>query len=92
MAAVQPTQMVYLDEKDTAPAIDAVAVSPSDSADLPGGLCRALWIGGAGDISVITAKGTTVTISTVPAGTLIPLRVTRVRLTNTTATNITAWY
>lgn len=64
---------------------NASAVTPSDSADASG---LALWVGGAGNISIITAGGQTVTLSGVQAGTLIPLEFSRVRSTGTTATNI----
>ncbi len=73
----------------TSPASIAEAVTPSDSTDLTN-VSRALWIGGAGNISVIMANGSTVLFSGVPAGTLLPLRVSRVRSTSTTATLIVA--
>jgi hypothetical protein len=71
------------------PAVDAVAVTPSDSVDLVN-MSRALWVGGAGNISVIMHSGATVTFSGIAAGTLLPIRVSRVRSTGTTATNILA--
>lgn len=64
---------------------NAEAVTPSDSTNVAG---LALWVGGAGNISIITAGGQTVTLSGVQAGTLIPLEFSRVRSTGTTATNI----
>ena len=74
---------------NTSPATIAEAVTPSDSIDLTN-VCRALWIGGAGNISVIMANGATVLFSGVAAGTMLPLRVSRVRSTSTTATLIVA--
>lgn len=73
------------------PAVQAVAVTPSDATDLTG--VRGLYVGGAGDLAVrlVGAPTTTVTISTVAAGTLLPIRVTRV-MAATTATAITAFY
>lgn len=72
------------------PAIRASAVNPNDSADLPF-VSRALWVGGAGSISVDMAEsGSAVVIAGIPAGTLIPIRVRRVRTTGTTATAIVA--
>lgn len=73
------------------PATTAVAVTASDSTDLSG--TRGLYVGGAGDLAVrlVGAPSTTVTISTVAAGTLLPIRVTRV-MAATTATAITALY
>jgi len=73
------------------PADRAIAVTPSDATDLTG--VRALHIGGAGDVLVrmINDPDTTVTISTVGDGTILPIRVTRV-MAATTATAITAFY
>ena len=48
----------------------------------------ALYVGGAGNLRVLMAEGTDVTFIGVLAGTIYPLRVTRVYATNTTATNI----
>lgn len=68
-------------------------VTKSDTAPLPLGPCRALWIGGAGDVAVIaTDDDTAVTISGVVAGTLLPIKCKTVMSTNTTATLIVALY
>lgn len=37
---------------------DGKAVTPSDSADLPNGACRALWIEGSGTLRITTLGGT----------------------------------
>jgi len=73
------------------PADRIVAVTASDSTDLTG--ARGLLVGGAGDLAVrmINDPSTTVTITGVVAGAILPLRVTRV-MAATTATNITALY
>jgi hypothetical protein len=65
------------------------AVTPSDSTLVN---CRALWVGGTGALAVATQTGTAVTLSAVPAGTLIPIALDqgRVMATNTTATLIVA--
>lgn len=70
---------------------NAVAVTPSDSVDLTYDT-RALYVGGTGDISVITENGQTVTLVGVPAGSFLPISVSRVRATGTTATNIVAFW
>lgn len=70
---------------------NAAAVTPSDSADLTYDT-RALYVGGAGDISIITENGQTVTLVGVPAGSFLPISVSRVRATGTTATNIVAFW
>ena len=74
-----------------APAWDAADVTPSDSADLPRP-ARSLYVGGAGDVSVITRGGSTVTFTAVPAGMVLPVQVRRVRATGTTATSIDALF
>lgn len=71
------------------PANDAAAVTPNDGADLAF-TARALYVGGAGDISVITQGGQTVLFAGASAGSIIPIRAARVRATGTTATNIVA--
>lgn len=73
------------------PAVKVAAVTASDSTDLTG--VRGLHIGGAGDVAVrmIGDPSTTVTIASVAAGTILPIRVTRV-MAATTATDITAFY
>lgn len=74
------------------PAEHAFAVTPNDSTDLAH-VTRGLWIGGAGNISVDLNGGeTAVLFSGVSAGTMLPLAVTRVRSTNTTATLIVGVY
>jgi hypothetical protein len=69
------------------PASDAVAVTPSDTEDLAV-YARSLFIGGDGDINVDMVDGTTVLFTAVKAGSVIPIRVKRVRATSTTATAI----
>lgn len=70
-----------------APAIHAVAVTPSDGSDLTY-VSRGVYVGGAGDIKVTLLGGETVTFSAVPAGTLLPVRASRIWSTGTTATNL----
>ena len=71
------------------PCAYAEAVTPSDTVDLTI-TSRALYVGGGGAISVLTAKGQTVTFSGVVTGTILPIRVARVNSTSTTATSILA--
>lgn len=65
----------------------AFAVSASDSVNFTVA-ARALYIGGAGDVAVVMATGDVVTFKAVPAGTVLPVRCTRVNSTNTSATDI----
>jgi hypothetical protein len=67
----------------------AVAVTPSDATVLEN--TRALYVGGTGDLVVDFVEGGTVTLVGVPAGTLLPIQVIRVRAA-TGASNIVALY
>lgn len=64
---------------------DAAAVTKSDTTPVA---FDALYIGGAGDVAVTTVAGSVVTFTAVPAGSIIPIRCTRVMSTNTDATGI----
>lgn len=74
----------------------AAVVTPSNTADIPyvgGGDINwpcVLFIGGAGNLRVLTAGGDDVTFTGVLAGSFLPVQVTRVFSTGTTATNIIA--
>lgn len=72
------------------PAYKLTAVTPNDSTVLTG--VRALWVGGAGTISIIACNDTAAVSLTVPAGTLLPIFAKTVRATGTTATGIVAFY
>ena len=74
----------------TVSAFDAIAVTPADDGALRP--TRALYIGGAGDVKVDMALGSTITFAGSLAGTILPIQVTRVYSTDTTATNIVALY
>lgn len=74
----------------TTPATKAVAVTPSDTDELAT-VSRALYVGGAGNLSLILAgDSSAVTFTGVPAGTILPFRVKQVKSTSTTATAIVA--
>jgi hypothetical protein len=66
---------------DTFP--DAVAITPSDTAD---NSFAAIYVGGAGNVSVVTERGTTVLFTAPPVGSVIRIRTSKVRSTSTTAT------
>ncbi len=66
------------------------AVTPSDSVDISF-VSAAIYVGGAGALVVTPFGGTSnVTFAAVPAGTTIPIRVTRVLSAGTAATSIVA--
>lgn len=61
------------------------AVATSDSAD---NSYSYLYVGGAGDVAIVTEGGDSVTLKTVPAGSFVWVRTRTVEATGTTATNI----
>ena len=68
------------------PATKAVAITPDDDTDLEF-TPRALYIGGAGAVTVILRNDTAaVTFAAVPVGTVLPVRPKRVLATGTDAT------
>lgn len=71
------------------PAEHAEAVTPSDSTDLVV-VSRALYIGSGGNIAVVMASGAAVTFVGLVTGSILPVRVSRVKSTSTTATSIVA--
>ena len=73
----------------TMPATHAEAVTPSDTTDL-GMVSRALYVGSAGNVAVVMADGSTATLVAVGGGTLLPIRVSRVKATGTTAGSMVA--
>ena len=73
------------------PARSASTVAPNDTLDLPF-VSRALYVGQAGALSVEMADGGFVTFENVPAGSMLPIRVAKVRASDTTASAIlTLW-
>lgn len=49
-----------------------------------------LYVGGTGNVSVVTIGGETISFNGVPAGTTLPIQVIRLRSTGTTATLVNA--
>jgi len=74
----------------TVSAHDGRAVTPSDSTDINGS--RGLWVGTGGDIQVTMSSEQVLTFEAVPSGYLLPIQVTRVWATGTTASGIIALY
>lgn len=71
------------------PAENGAAVTPSDTVDLPTA-SRFIWVGGAGNIALITVGGDTITLNGCLAGTMLRVRASRILATGTTATNLVA--
>lgn len=69
-----------------APGTSVETVTPSDTVNLVTN-SLGIYVGGAGDISVLMADGTTTGLfKAVPVGTFLPIQVQRINATNTTAT------
>lgn len=66
---------------------DAVAITPADTPSNDT-WADGLYVGGAGNVTVITNAGSTSLFSSVPAGTILPVKVRTVKSTGTTATLI----
>jgi hypothetical protein len=69
------------------PASYGFPVTPSDSTVLSE-TTRGLYVGTTGDISALMVSGASITLSSVPAGSLLPLRLTKIMATGTTASGI----
>jgi hypothetical protein len=66
------------------PAIDAFDIVPSDTSELSE-VTRAIFVGQGGTITAVTKSGTTVTFENVTNGAILPLRVSKVLASGTTA-------
>ncbi len=80
----------YRTANATVSSYDARAVTTSDTTNI--NATRGLYIGAAGNVVVDMAYGTTITFVGVQGGTILPIQVTRIYATGTTATNIVALY
>jgi hypothetical protein len=70
------------------PSSNPFVVALSDTVDLTR-VAKALYVGGSGNIVLIAEDSdTALTFSNVPSGYILPVRVRRILLTGTTATNI----
>lgn len=80
------------------PSGDLVAVTPHDTTPIKAAIegrtqyTRSLFVGGDGDVEVISRAGQTVVFTAVGAGTLLPIQVSHVKDANTDATNIVALF
>lgn len=71
----------------TSPPEEAAAVVPDDMTDLAR-VTRAVYVGNGGDLRVRMLRGGVVTFAGVPDGSLIPMRVSQIYATGTTASDI----
>lgn len=84
---------VYRTANATVSAHGAKVVTPSDSTEIP--CTRGLYVGTGGNISVIMGDGqetSPVLFYNVGTGVILPIQVTKVMSTSTTASNILALY
>jgi hypothetical protein len=72
---------------------DGIAVTPSDSVDLPNGVSYGFYATGSGNVTVnIDGAATRTAVVTVPANALVLVPCARILATGTTATGIYAVY
>jgi hypothetical protein len=69
------------------PATKSFPIAPSDTNELEF-VTEAIYVGGEGDLSVLTLEYYVATYAAVPAGQIIPVRARKVFATGTTATNL----
>lgn len=74
------------------PGQKCVAISPSDTVNFTDGACRAIWVGGAGNLSIVPPQGSAISIVGATAGSVVPISAIRVDAGGTTATSLVAIY
>lgn len=77
--------------EEWSPAIHAFAITPNNSTDLDY-ITRSIYVGVGGTIAVVMAGGEEVTFVGVQSGSVLPVRVSRVKSTGTSATNMIGLY
>lgn len=70
-----------------APAYDGFVITPSNSNNLAT-MARGIYIGGAGDIALVTPGNTALTFVGLTAGSILPVMAIKVAATSTTATSL----
>ena len=74
-----------------APARRGFAITASDASDLTAET-RAIYVGSAGDLVAVLSSGDEVTFTGLAGGTVLPVRVRRVKATGTTAAQLVGLY
>jgi hypothetical protein len=69
----------------------ARAAAPSDATDEPAGIFTGVYVGGAGNV-VVVSGGVAVTFTAPPVGSIVPIRGSRINATGTTATALVVLY
>lgn len=78
----------------SAPAVDFAAITPHDTTNF-GRKTRAVYVGsiaGGATIIAVNPAGTAVTFAGVVAGSILPIQVTRINNTGTTASSLVGLY
>ena len=73
------------------PASSAQAITPSDTNDIETA-SRAIYVGSGGDLAVKMLGGADITFVGLNAGTILPIRVSRIKATGTTAGSIVSLF
>jgi hypothetical protein len=87
MPAADPLATYHV--SGNSPARHAAAITPHDTNELTA-VTRGIYVGGAGNVAVITIGGETVVFIAPPVGTVIPVQAKIVKSTSTTATSLIA--
>ena len=80
----------FHDANATVSAHGAVALTKSDATVIP--VCRAIYVGGTGDVAVTMADGQTPIVFKAVAVGIFPIQITQLLSTSTTATDVIALY
>lgn len=76
----------------TDPSRRAIAITPSDSVDIADGqLTRGIYVGVSGNIVAVVGDNA-ITFKGAVAGSVLPIRCSRINSTNTTATDLVALF
>ena len=69
------------------PATDGFPITPSDTAPLTETV-RAIYVGGAGSVTLTLASGVALAFTNIPSGTILPIRAIAVKATGTDAIDL----
>lgn len=83
---------IQLSADNTAPAVAAFTITKHDTTNFPAGPCRAIYVGGAGDINVVFLDDSTCVFSNNLTGSVLAVNAKRVNSTGTSATLMVAMY
>lgn len=84
------SESMYKDSRSN-PAIDCENITPNDTTVLTP-TARALRVGVAGNVTIVTPRGTSVLFTAVQAGEILPCLISKLMATGTTATGFVAFY